>query len=150
MKPEYGTLPPEKVAKKNQSSTVQRGQADGQREGRKQYFGTWREGGAEMVQLDLIRAPNQAFSVVIDGVLWELAIKTPGRSCVLTSRGMARCWFRVSALLRTPPILPYRHLSLRGNFAILTRDDDLPWWEEFGRSQSLVYLTAAEVGINDD
>ncbi|MGU9943840.1 hypothetical protein RVU96_09995 [Bordetella avium] len=29
VKPEYGTLPPEKVAKKNQSSTVQRGQQTG-------------------------------------------------------------------------------------------------------------------------
>ncbi|WP_332611765.1 phage baseplate plug family protein [Achromobacter sp. ESBL13] len=47
------------------------------------------------------------------------------------------------------PILPYRYLSQQGNFAILTRDGELPWWEEFGRSQSMIYLEPAEVGIDD-
>ncbi|RIQ76154.1 hypothetical protein D0835_17335 [Bordetella avium] len=103
-----------------------------------------------MVQLDLIRAPNQAFSVVIDGVLWELAIKTARAVMCADITRDGEVLVQGQRIIADAPILPYRHLSLRGNFAILTRDDDLPWWEEFGRSQSLVYLTASEVGINDD
>ncbi|KNE28219.1 phage baseplate plug family protein [Achromobacter spanius] len=102
-----------------------------------------------MRDVNLLALPNQSFSVTINGVLWELAVKVArgtmladvkrdGVDLVLGQRIVAEC-----------PILPYRYLSHQGNFVILTRDGELPWWEEFGRSQSLVYLEPTEVGIDD-
>ncbi len=102
-----------------------------------------------MIEIDLIQAPNQSFSATINGVLWELTIKAAVGTMLADVRRDGANLVLGQRIVAEFPILPYRYLSHRGNFAILTRDGELPWWEEFGRSQSLVYLEPAEVGIND-
>jgi len=99
--------------------------------------------------ISLLAAPNQAFSVTIDGVLWELAIKVARGTMLVDVKRDGVDLVVGQRIVAEFPILPYRHLSHQGNFAILTRDGELPWWEEFGRSQSLIYLEPAEVGIDD-
>jgi hypothetical protein len=47
-------------------------------------------------------------------------------------------------VLAGEPIIPYRYLE-SGNFMVQTLDEELPDWRKFGVTQSLVYLTAAEV-----
>ena len=42
------------------------------------------------------------------------------------------------------PLLPYRYQE-RGNFLLLTNEGDLPDFTQFGVTQFLVYLTAAEL-----
>ena len=37
------------------------------------------------------------------------------------------------------PLIPYSHLTPAGNFAFITERDALPWYEEFGKTQSLVF-----------
>lgn len=102
-----------------------------------------------MIEIDLIQAPNQAFSITINGVVWDLAIKVARGTMLADVRRDGVDLVVGQRIVAEFPILPYRYLSHQGNFAILTRDGDLPWWEEFGRSQSLVYLEPSEVGIND-
>ncbi|EHK66001.1 phage baseplate plug family protein [Achromobacter arsenitoxydans] len=102
-----------------------------------------------MIEIDLIRAPNQTFSITINGVLWELSIKVAHGTMLADVKRDGVDLVLGQRIVAEFPILPYRHLSHQGNFAILTRDGELPWWEEFGRSQSLIYLEPAEVGIND-
>ena len=102
-----------------------------------------------MRDVNLLAVPNQTFSVTINGVLWELSIKVARGTMLADVKRDGVDLVLGQRIVAEFPILPYRHLSHSGNFAILTRDGDLPWWEEFGRSQSLMYLDPAEVGIND-
>ncbi|WMD23297.1 hypothetical protein RAS12_13280 [Achromobacter seleniivolatilans] len=102
-----------------------------------------------MRDISLLPVPNQEFSFTINGVLWELAIKVARGTMLADVKRDGQDLVRGQRIVAEHPILPYRYLSHAGNFAILTRDYELPWWEEFGRSQSLVYLDPEEVGIND-
>jgi len=43
------------------------------------------------------------------------------------------------------PMIPYEYLEA-GNFVLTTLDDDLPDWNQFGISQSLIYVSEAELG----
>jgi len=99
--------------------------------------------------IGLLAVPNQTFSATINGVLWELTIKVARGTMLADVRRDGVELVLGQRIVAEFPILPYRYLSHQGNFAILTRDGALPWWEEFGRSQSLVYLDPSEVGIND-
>lgn len=102
-----------------------------------------------MIEIDLIQAPNQSFSATINGVLWELTIKVAVGTMLADVRRDGVDLVLGQRIVAEFPILPHRYLSHQGNFAILTRDGELPWWEEFGRSQSLIYLEPSEVGIDD-
>ncbi|WP_313064758.1 phage baseplate plug family protein [Achromobacter animicus] len=102
-----------------------------------------------MRDITLLAVPNQTFSATINGVLWELTVKVARGTMLADVRRDGVDLVLGQRIIAEYPILPYRHLSHQGNFAILTRDGELPWWEEFGRSQSLIYLEPAEVGIND-
>ncbi|MDX3877598.1 hypothetical protein [Achromobacter denitrificans] len=102
-----------------------------------------------MRDIGLLAVPNQTFSATINGVLWELTIKAAVGTMLADVRRDGVDLVLGQRIVAEFPILPYRYLSHQGNFAILTRDGELPWWEEFGRSQSLIYLEPVEVGIND-
>jgi len=99
--------------------------------------------------ITLLAVPNQTFSATINGVLWELSIKVARGTMLADVRRDGVELVLGQRIVAEFPILPYRYLSHQGNFAILTRDGELPWWEEFGRSQSLIYLEPAEVGVDD-
>lgn len=102
-----------------------------------------------MRDIDLLMVPNQSLSATINGVLWELSIKVARGTMLADVRRDGLDLVLGQRIVAEFPILPYRYLSRQGNFAILTRDGEMPWWEEFGRSQSLIYLEPAEVGIDD-
>ena len=102
-----------------------------------------------MRDITLLAVPNQTFSATINGVLWELTIKAAVGTMIADVKRDGVELVLGQRIVAEYPILPYRYLSHQGNFAILTRDGQLPWWEEFGRSQSLIYLEPAEVGIDD-
>ncbi|WP_313624083.1 hypothetical protein [Achromobacter sp.] len=102
-----------------------------------------------MRDITLLAVPNQTFSATINGVLWELTIKAAIGTMLADVKRDGVNLVLGQRIVAEYPILPYRYLSHQGNFAILTRDGELPWWEEFGRSQSLIYLDPAEVGIDD-
>jgi len=99
--------------------------------------------------ITLLAVPNQTFSATINGVLWELSIKVARGTMLADVRRDGVDLVLGQRIVAEFPILPYRYLSHQGNFAILTRNGELPWWEEFGRSQSLIYLEPTEVGIDD-
>lgn len=102
-----------------------------------------------MRDIALLTVPNQSLSATIDGVLWELTIKVARGTMLADVRRDGVDLVLGQRIVAEYPILPYRYLSHQGNFAILTRDGELPWWEKFGRSQSLIYLEPSEVGIHD-
>jgi len=102
-----------------------------------------------MKVIELIQSPNQSLSVTINGVLWSIGIKAAVNTMAadITRDGVELA--RGQRIVADYPIIPYRYLSGAGNFAIITQDGALPWWEEFGETQTLVYLEPSELGIND-
>lgn len=99
-----------------------------------------------MQEIPLQAVPKQSFTIVLDGVLYEIALReTAGCMSIDVTRSNtpivtgARC---VAGKL----LLNYRDLEDgEGNFMFLTESGDLPWWEQFGTTQSLIYATQAEL-----
>lgn len=100
-----------------------------------------------MIEIDLIRVPNQSISVTIDDVLWELTIKAARRCMVADIVRDGRTLVQGQRIVADAPVIPYRYLSTQGNFAILTPDGEYPWWERFGDTHTLVFMTPEELGL---
>lgn len=87
---------------------------------------------------------NQEFTIVLEGARYNLSIKQATgcmemdiiRDDVVILNGIRP--------VAGTPVIPYKYLE-RGNFLFLTENDDLPWWEKFGATQSLLYLTIDEM-----
>ena len=98
-----------------------------------------------MIEIELTRVPNQSMSIRLDDNLYNLTIKeTNGcMSCTIV-RNDITLLSNVRVVAGTP-IIPYGYLE-SGNFFISTLDDDLPDWNQFGISQSLIYISELEIG----
>jgi hypothetical protein len=51
---------------------------------------------------------------------------------------------RGARIVSGTPLIPYKYLEA-GNFAMFTENEEYPTYTQFGVTQSLVYLTAAEI-----
>lgn len=97
-----------------------------------------------MIYLDLLKKPNQALTFTHKGNLWNIRL-TAGNGVMfadihLNSETIVLGQRVVADML----IIPYRYLSQEGNFAILTNDGEIPWWEEFELRHELVFFTPEE------
>lgn len=99
-----------------------------------------------MQTIALAAVPNQSFTVTLDGVLFGLrVIETNGVMSVDIDRAGARIVSGARCVAGTP-LLPYRNIEGgAGNFVFLTENGELPDYREFGKSQSLLYASAAEL-----
>lgn len=98
---------------------------------------------AKMILLKIQAVPNQTLSVDIDGVSFDISLKTAGTIIaditvdqVVKVQG-AKC-------LPNKPIMPYEYLE-HGNFFFITENEEYPDYTQFNISQSLVYLTVDEM-----
>ena len=95
-------------------------------------------------QIPIQSVPNQEFSVVLDGNLWDIVVKaTNGVTSVsLTLNGIAVIDnLHAAANMR---LIPSQYEEA-GNFAFLTANFQLPNYEQFNLTQSLLYFSAAEL-----
>lgn len=98
-----------------------------------------------MRTIPLVATPNQRFTVTIDNVRYDVAIKV--------ARGVMACDVAIdgvqiltgSRVLAGEMLIPFRYME-NGNFILLTENGDLPAYEQFGNTQTLVFFTAAEMG----
>ena len=97
-----------------------------------------------MRTIPLTAKPNQTVSVLIDAVRFTLTLKDARGVMVADVAIDGNAVIAGSRVVAGEAIIPYRYLE-RGNFFILTENDDIPAWAEFGASQALVYLTADEM-----
>lgn len=98
-----------------------------------------------MIEIELQQAPNQSFSIDIDGVTFDITLKTASYTVADVYIGSDLV---ISGVRVMPyrPIVPYEYLEQgAGNFFFVTDNGEYPSYSEFGMTQSLVYLTAAEV-----
>ena len=100
-----------------------------------------------MIEISIIASPNQGFTTKTqDGFLWSVAIyESNGCMCADVSKNGVQI-LAGQRIVAGTPLIPYSHL-VEGNFILLTMDGALPWWQEFGSSQQLYYLTAADVPV---
>jgi len=97
-----------------------------------------------LIDIQLDPVPNQTVGIRLEDELYSLTIKeTAGVMSVDIKRADVYILRGVRIVAGTP-LLPYRYLEI-GNFVLLTENEELPEYPLFGVSQSLVYVTAAEI-----
>lgn len=98
-----------------------------------------------MLEINLAPIPYQAFSVNINSVRYDFRIflATNVMCCDLSINGSPI--LTSSRLIADAFIIPYLYLE-NGNFLITTLDDSLPYYDQFGTTQFLVYLSQTELG----
>lgn len=97
-----------------------------------------------MIDVGIAALANQALSIQLDERFYEIELREANgvMSASITRDGVALISnVRVTA---GTPLLPYRYQE-SGNFVMTTDGEAIPYWDQFGVTQSLVYLSAAEV-----
>lgn len=99
-----------------------------------------------MFEVPIVAIPNQTMSIQLDNKQYDLAIYA-------TSGVMAMDVVRDGVTLLTGqrvvsgyPVIPYSALE-DGNFIFTTDNEEYPDYLQFGISQSLLFVTAAELSV---
>jgi len=88
--------------------------------------------------------PNQSLTLVLDGNRWSLTIKQAVTSMFADIALNDQPIMQGVRFCVGTPLIPYRYLQGFGNFLLLTDNEDLPDWQQFGASQQLVYVSPGE------
>lgn len=92
-----------------------------------------------MREIPLIPVPNQHLQITINDDRWDLTIKVARNMMVCDIRRNDAIVMLATRAITDAPLIPYSYLASTGNFAFLTERDALPWYEEFGKTQSLIF-----------
>lgn len=97
-----------------------------------------------MIDVSLAAVPNQTLSIDLDSSAYEITIHDANgaAACTIVRDGTTL----VSGMRLTTgvPVIPYRYLET-GNFIFTTQGDALPDFTQYGVTQFLTYLSAAEL-----
>lgn len=97
-----------------------------------------------MIDISLRPVPNQQLSIQLEDVWYDITLKDAIGCMALT---LERDGVRVlsnTRLVAGSPVIPARYQE-SGNFVLTTADDAIPYYDQFGTTQFLIYLSAAEV-----
>lgn len=97
-----------------------------------------------MMEISLAALPNQSLSVQLDERFYEIEIKEANGVMAATVTRDGEVIVAGARVTAGTPLLPYQYQEA-GNFALLTDGDALPYWDQFGITQFLVYVTDAEL-----
>lgn len=97
-----------------------------------------------MQLVPIVALPNQNFSIVLDNNLYGITLKnTLGCMSASITRNNVDIIDNVRCVAGTP-LLPYLYLE-DGNFIFVTAQFQLPDYTKFNVTQSLIYLSQAEI-----
>lgn len=96
-----------------------------------------------MIEIAVIQHPNQTFPVILEGARYDLTIKDCDGFMIMDVVRDDITILQGQRLLANTPIIPYNYLT-QGNLVIITDNDDLPDWQQFGITQQFYYLTVEE------
>ena len=97
-----------------------------------------------MRDIPLDSVPNQSLGVTLDENRWQLEFKeAQGVMCVTISLNEALLLSN-QRLVANAPMIPYEYLQGFGGFILLTDNDELPYWTDFGLRHTLVYYSEDE------
>lgn len=97
-----------------------------------------------MIDVGIAALANQSLSIQLDERFYEIELREANgvMSASITRDGVVLISnVRVTA---GTPLLPYRYQEA-GNFVMTTDGEAIPYWDQFGVTQFLVYLSVAEV-----
>ena len=94
--------------------------------------------------IPLFPEANQEFTVHLDGTRYVLRFKAANGVMVADVIIDDVLVLSGSRILAGEPLIPYEYLQV-GNFTVLTTNDELPDWREFGATQTLIYASPAEL-----
>lgn len=97
-----------------------------------------------MQVIPLVTEANQEFTVRLSDFRFTMRLKEANGVMVADLTVDDAVILSASRVLAGEPIIPYTYLEA-GNFLLLTDADALPDWEQFGVTQSLVYLSPDEI-----
>lgn len=96
--------------------------------------------------IPLQQIPNQAFSIVLDNNEWHFIIKAAnGIMAMSLALNNVDIVDGIRAVANTL-IIPSKYQE-SGNFLFLTQNFELPDYNQFGITQSLIYINAAELAV---
>jgi hypothetical protein len=97
-----------------------------------------------MIEISLDDIPNQKLSIRLDDDFYDITIKeTNGCMSFDMVKNNVTILIGIRIVANTL-MVPYRYLET-GNFVILTSNEDLPYYTEFGKTQNLIYASALEL-----
>lgn len=95
--------------------------------------------------IDIDPVPNQSFSVTIFGNRWDFVIKQAVSSMICDISLNEIEIISGQRIVSGTPLIPYEYLGSSGNFILLTENDEIPFWDQFGSTQQLIYASAQEI-----
>lgn len=99
-----------------------------------------------MNELQIGPIANQTFTATLDGSSYEITLKATGTCMCADVAKDGTLLVQGQRLVCGSFFIPYNYLQGGGgNFTIITQNDDLPDWGQFGITQFLVYLSAEEM-----
>lgn len=90
--------------------------------------------------------PNQEFTFVIDNNQWTITLKTTINIVSATLVLNGNIVIQNVRCVANEIIIPSRYQE-SGNFLFLTQNFQLPDYTQFGTTQTLVYISAAELNV---
>lgn len=97
-----------------------------------------------MIQVPIQAIPNQELSITAGGFRHTITIKEANGIMAFSVVIDDVTIIESIRIVSGQPIIPYQYLE-SGNFTILTLDDEIPYYNQFGTSQFLYYLTPDEL-----
>jgi hypothetical protein len=106
-----------------------------------------------LIQIPLQAIPNQTLTVTLDQLYYTIYINSTNRfnDSPVSLGCMAITIIRAGVVIVTGqrivcnyPLISYLYLE-SGNFALLTLNDALPDYTQFGITQSLIYISQADL-----
>jgi hypothetical protein len=97
-----------------------------------------------MLQLPIQALPNQEFQAVLDGNSWDFTIAATNGSMSMTLLLNGTIVVENVRCVAGAFVIPSMYEE-SGNFLFLTADNQLPDYESFGATQSLIYAGPAEM-----
>jgi hypothetical protein len=96
------------------------------------------------VKIPLEAVANQSLTITMYGSRYDISVKEAELVMELTISRDGELLISGARAVAGTPIIPYRYID-SGYFMFNTELGELPWWESFGSTQSLVYLSSAEL-----
>lgn len=97
-----------------------------------------------MQTLNLVNIPSQSFSTRLQLKRFTLRLKDADGVMISDIECDGTPLIKGERILPNQPIIAYKRLEY-GNFILLTEDEALPDWREFGKTQYLIYLSPDEI-----
>lgn len=97
-----------------------------------------------MVNIPLVSIANQSFSMVLSQHTYDVILKSLFSTTVFSLAIDGVQVLSSQRIVAGYPMIPYKYIE-EGNFVILTANEELPYYLQFGISQFLVFADQEEL-----